>query len=519
MNVNLLALLIDGLLGAKPAAAAPPLLPDDVELQTQLTDQPAAWRTLIVGYIENHVAPRYRAIPGLSVRGAPGSTAQSWNTPARIQQALTAASALPTWTRPSANQLPLASPGPLDRKLRSFRGPDDAASGFKLLGQYLSGVSLPPSAVASKVAATQTMLWLSALDAFFVRWIGVISAAEATNASIAEILALYRTEGDLTAPLSLKHVEERLPIAEWIRDISLDEPGRSRILPTIRLGLWSYPADVLFPPTGTWPPTAVEKQAQEALYKRLALVNWLVIIGGLDFMIERYYKEDGDSPPPQRQVTRLRTAVLEFMAGNRMGHRDNNDTSAQVAAYEAVMSDLTLVWPADRSGRVIVAPTTPERLVALALTEAGLFFSLPKDKGQGPVVEPPLALRYLAYNLQHARSSKPEFDRFIHCLSSAAVAANRQSDAKFAALKAALAPLGLRKKLALDPEVDSSEHVDEFEKLSTPPDAFFDDPANMALLADFVLRAEHGHWQAFEKNRGNLARYRTLLAFYGALLA
>jgi hypothetical protein len=513
MNLDLLSLLTEGLLSANPGPL--PLLPDKVELRTQLTDQPQQWRTLIVGYIEGLVAPRYRALPGTAVRGAPGSPAQPWDSTPRILQALRPAQALGAWARPATNALALAKVLHPDYMLRRLDGPDDAASGFNLLGQYLSSHSLPAAATASKVAAAQAMRWLMALDAFLVRWSAAISTAAATNTSIAEVLALYRTEGGLIAPLSLAHVEQRRPVSNQLADIHLTEPMKSRILPTMKSGLWSDPADKSFPVPAAWPPSAAHKAAFETLAKRIALMNWMLVIGGLDFVSQRIA-----SPPT---LESLREVVTDFMAGNRFGHGGAFDPAAQELAYEALLTDFTVLWPADRGGRVAVVPKTPERLVAFVLTESVLFFGLDKGHGQGPFIEPPADLRYLAYNLQHARSDAfPELDRFIHLLASAAVAANQQASATFAPLKGVLAPLGLRAELAKDPQNgpdQADEHVEEFEKLSTPPDAFVDDPAHMALLADFVLRAEHGHWNAFEKNRGNLARYRTLLAFYSALLA
>lgn len=513
MNVDLLELVIDGLLVAKPPE--PPLLADYVELQAQLTTQPAQWRALIVGYLDDIVVPRYQAIPGTSVRGAPGSAARPWNDTPRILQALRPATALGTWPRPATNTLELAKVQHPDYMLRRLDGPDDADSGFDLLGQYLSSHSLPAAATASKVAAAQSMRQLMALDAFLVRWSAAISTAAATDTSIAEVLALYRTEGGLIAPLSLKHVQQRRPVSTQLADIHLTEPMKSRVLPTMRSGLWSDPAEAIFPAPRVFPPSAADKPSFETVYKRLALMNWMLVIGGLDFVSQRV--------PSPATSEGLREAVTDFMAWNRFGHGGAFDPAAQGVAYEALLTDFTVRWPADRGGRVAVVPATPERLVAFVLTEAMLFFGLDKDQGQGPFIEPPADLRYLAYNLQHARDNGfPERDRFIHLLASAAVAAKQQSSATFAPLKAALAPIALRPKLEKDPQngpEHADEHVEEFNKLSTPPGAFLDDPANMALLADFVLRAGHDHWKAFEKNRGNLARYRTLLAFYSALLA
>jgi hypothetical protein len=512
MRPNLLSLVVDGVLAKQPKQPFP--LPDAVELQSQLTPQQQKWRELIVGYIDGHIAPRYRALPSDAVPGAPGAAAQRWDLPPRILQAL-APSASVTWTLPQTNHLPRAAVARPDYKLRGLHTRDDVAAGFALLGQYLSSQSLPAWPTASKVAATQAMNQLAAVDAFLVRWSGAIAAAAASRTSLAEMLALYRTEGDLIAPVSDAHVEDRLPTGEWLEDISMPEPHRSNIFPTMRRGLWSYRFDRLLPSITSWPPGAALVAALEPLVKLLALFDWMVVMGGLDF-VAQIVKALGD----QRSVESIRGVLVEFMVENRFGHGLPADADAQEGVLDAILDDIQVRWPVEITGRIVVAPETPQRLVAFVMTEAMLFFGLNKDWGQGPFIEPPASLRYLAYNLQHARSnSLPDDDRFIHLLASAAVAANRQSSPTFATLKAQLAPLGLRELLRHDPKDRSDEHVEEFQKLSAPPDAFLDDPANVDLLADFVLRAEHGHWNAFEKNRGNLARFRTLLAFYSTLLA
>lgn len=511
MAVDLLTLVMNGALGVS-GPLVQPLLPTWSELNTQLTNDPAHWRTKIVKYITDHVAPRYRALPSTTVRGAPASAPQRWDTSLMLRRVMSKPSAVTGWIKPLTNNLPDASVSRFDFKLRGFQGQDDIAAGLDLLEAYLTAATLPPAASASKQAASQSILNLGALDAFLVRHGAAIKAAAVTQMSLAEALALGRTEGDLISPLSLLRFDERWPHYEFLRDISLGSVHTPIVLETMRRGLWSFPFNLMFAAGTPLPADAATKAAAEASIKSFALGHWLLIIGGLDFLAQRI--------PHVMNAADMRTVVTNFMDENRVWHGLPSDLVARENEFDALFASLGVRWPASTTGRVVVAPQNPEILVSFVLTEALFFFTLDKDQGQGPFVEPPPGLKYLAYNLQHARSNAlPEDDRFIHCLASAAVAANRDVRPEFAALKALLAPLGLRVALLLDPEVDSSEHVEEFNKLAGPPTHFLATSSNFDLLVDYVLRAPFGPWRSFLANRANFARYRQLLAYYGALLA
>ena len=511
MPFDALTLLLNSTLGVG-VPTAPPLLPTWSELNTQLTNDPVHWRAMIVSYITDHVGPRLAALPTTAVRGAPASAAQRWDTMPRLRQVMSKPSAVTGWAKPVTNQLPNATVSSFDYKLRGFQGHDDISAGLDLLEAYLPKSTLPPGASANKQVARQSVLNLGALDAFLVRHGAAIKAAAVTQMSLAEVLAVSRTEGDLISPLSLLRFDERWPYYEFLTDISLGPVHTPIVLETMRRGLWSFPFNQMFAAGATLPADAAAKAAFEAAIKSFALGHWLLVIGGLDFLAQRI--------PHVMDAADMRTVVTNFMDENRVWHGAPSNLVARQNEFDTLFASLGVRWPTSTTGRVAVAPQKPELLVSFVLTEALFFFTLDKDQGQGPFVEPPPSLKYLAYNLQHARSNAlSEDDRFIHCLSSAAVAANRDVRPEFAPLKGLLALLGLRSALLLDPKVDSSEHVEEFNKLTGPPAHFLATSANFDLLADYVLRAPDGPWHAFAANRANLARYRQLLAYYSALLA
>lgn len=523
MAVDLMSVLLDGLLAAAPAA--PPLpLPPSRATDQQLGQDANAWRALLVRYLEVQLAPRYRALPDLVVRGVPGAAPRRWDLTPQLQQVMRAASTVPGWVEPQTHSLPNSQIERYDFKLRGLQGTADIAGGFALLGTYLSSQSLPPTAIASRAAARTALDSLVAFNAFLIRFGACIAAASAARVSLAEALALYRTEGDLVAPLSADHLDEGWPFLahESMKGIHLTEYAPI-VMPTMKRGLWSFPLDPPLPPAL---PPEPEKAAFGLLVKMFALGHWMVIIGGLDLLFIRIKgvtqnaiaeaQAKGAAFDVNEMFELYADMVTGFMSENRgylglpSGLRD------QEAAFRAVFDDLQVRWPATKAGRVVVVPKHPERLVTFVLSEALLFFQLEKDQGEGPFVAPPDRLKYLAYNLQHKRSHVAlEDDRFAHLLVSAAARAQADGRATFAALRAKLEPLNLVRDLPNEPKKDPSLHVAEFNKLT----GFLSSAADFDLLADYILRAPLGPWYSFIENRANVARYHKLLAYYTALLA
>ena len=520
MSVGLFARVLDGMVAAVAPPPAP-TLPAPSELDAQLTNNAANWTAAIAGYIDFHVRPRYQAVPATAVAGIPAAVPVAWNTESQLRKVLSVPAAAPG---PETNSLPLAIIGVLDWKLRHFQRADDVLKGLDLYIAYTgNGDVIPASATTSKVIAKRSMRDLGAFDAFLVRLSASINAAAIANVSLAEVLALYRTEGDLIAPISQRHLDDRLPVNEKLEDISLGLIDSPNVFPTMERGLWSYPFSIaatraLSVRPDALPLLVLTRTAAEQRAKCFALIHWMIVIAGLDFLSNQVVSFDPAA---------FRTVVTNFMDDNRGGGRAPATMADMGARYDAVFADLTCTWPATAAGRIVVAPNTPVLLASFALTEGMLLLGLDKDKGKGPFIQPIPALKYFAYNLQHARSNVDKNrDRFIHALASAAVAAARSTNAKFASLKAKLAPLiaspypaGLPNRLQLDPERVSSEHVIVFDLLEAAPTSFLSDAANVALLADFVLKAELADWLTFDRNRGNLGRYQKSLAFYKRLLA
>ncbi len=530
MSGALLNVVVDAFVSvAQPGSSD--VLPASAELDAQLTDDPATWRSLIVHLLDNYIDPLLFAggnptnsqsamdgLPGTLVRGAPDGAAVPWNNEARLRQVLTQASAV-AFTPPATNSLPRASVDVFDLKLHSF-GALSISDAFDTYLQYVAADrSLAPDVASTKIKAKQKVLDLVAFEAFLVRLSSALLAAEGARVSLAEALALYRVEGDLLAPMSDAYISERLPrLREKLSGgaLSLGDDTFA-VLETMDRGLWSYPFKTLAYRVLAMTPSAVPRAGEareraEDQVKSFALLHWMFVIGGLDILA-------ATTSYPTVVPFKVRARVVSVTHEYRLALGIHSDLAEREADFDNVYGNLSVKWPDTMDGRVVVSPREPIPLAALAATTALLVLRRDHAHGGGPSIQPPAGLEYLAYNAQATHVPK-ERDQFVFILASAAVAAANCGSASFSVLKSKLAPLGLPLSLPTVPANGVSfEHAVAFAKLTSTPTKFLDDPSNAALLADFVLRAEIDDWRAWDQHRGNLARYRKLLSFYGALLS
>lgn len=528
MSGHLLGYVMDAFV----AVAKPPVsnvLPLSTELDGQLTDDPANWRALVVRILDRYVDPLlYRGdtpsssgsvmkgLPSQWVPGAPGSAAIAWNTEARLRQVLADPADI-ALTLPVTNTLPNAKTDVLDYKLRSFQRPGQTLAALELYLDYVAGGrALAASVTATKSSAKRAVLDLVELEAFLVRYSSAVIAAADAGASLAEALALYRVEGDLVAPMSDAYLTERLPPLRERLDVRYLGLDTDAVRETLLRGLWSYPFRTLAPRALASSPSVLPsdgpaRNLAEQQIKSFSLVLWMLVIGGLDIVAKTLFLP---LPPIS-----FREHVAKFSDEYRISLGLPSETAHRKAEFDAVFNDLKIAWPPDVNGRVIVVPNTPVLLVSFVLALCLLVYRRGHAHGGGPFIQPPPGLEYLAYNVQAERVTK-EKDRFVHLLASAAVAAANSHAATFAPLRNRLAPLGLPTRLPLDPvEEDPKDHIAVFDKLTAAPTDFLGDATNSDLIADFILRAEHADWSAYEANRGNLARYRKVFAFYKVLLS
>lgn len=509
---------------APPAAAVPDFtFPDNAAIRAELTSTPANWPVVITHHLDDFVVPQFQAIPDLPVPGASGAAATAWNTAPQIDKIVRKASDLSAFTPPPTNNLPKAVITRFDYKLHQLQPSpgDDIANGWQLVKAYTGGAGIPAAAHASQAAAVQTINNLAAFEGFCIRLASAITAASRARVSLAEALALWRTEGDLCVPYAETRRAAGAPtcdvIGNQIDKISLGD-DTAEVFPGMHRGLWSYtlshPRFIGRLPAGATPSTVSDAA------KLMASIHWSIVAAGLDFFWQRI---------PVRWDNRAASvaAIGSFLNANHLARWSaGGSTAADLAAqYTLVLDDL--VVSAAPHNRIVVAPTTPAALVALLLGEALIFFDLDTAGGRGPVLTPTAKLKYLAYHCQdHRHPTDVAEDKFTLMLVSAAVAAARgpagalqlsldayARDPAFPK-SAALKPLDFKKPAAAR---DPSVHLAAYGKLDA---GGWWTAANLDNLADFILiAATPAPWEGWEELRGNMARYAKLRAFYDALLS
>jgi hypothetical protein len=502
-----------------PAAAPEFPFPRNAEILAELTDVPAKWPEVIDRHILDFVLPQRVAIPGTAVAGVPGAAKVSWNTTAKIDQIVRPQSAV-TFAVPPTNGLPLALFDRFDSKLH-FLQPSpgsDIAKGWQLLKDFESASDLPASAQpATKNAAMQAIKQLAAFEGFCIRLAAAIMAADRADVSLAEALALWRTEGDLLTPYSEMRFSARAPTCDVAEGISLGR-NTAEIFFSMKRGLWTltYIKQV----TSGLPADAAQRVKIENKFRLRAFKHWALVTAGLDFLWQQVVVDLDD-----------RTGSVAKIAGRFDDHHDarglGRDLAARKADCDRVLDDLACRLPAATTERVIVTPSTPAKLVGLLLGEALILAELDTVSGKGPYLPATPKLKYLAYHCQdHRDGSDPMQDKYTLMLVSAAVAAARgPAGALKTSLASCVADPSFPRSADLaelnfeEPAIrgDTSGHAAGFKVLK---DKGWWDPANLDSLADFILLAgSPAPWRGWEKLRGNMARYVKLRAYYEALLS
>lgn len=393
--------------------------------------------------------------------------------------------------------------------------------------------------------------WSSALHGLFARILAASKAAERAHVSMAQALALYRTEGNLVIPLPANNVLIGLsgirPIESGLQMFQSHWP---LIGGTMRWGLWTWPAGGE-EGGAPLPDNVVNREA----VRTLAFLDWCIGIVGFDFLIKKNI------------VNQLNDFVTGVFSFSRFA--TENRTSLKVPYWTdsgAVMQELIgpfksqiedrpgaganlqiVQWPTTASERYVVAPRDPVALVSVILTEALVFQrALANGSKHGPLIKPPPRLEYLAYHTQDTIDPKdPMEDLFTWILVSAAVGAKNLRRpiggalTKFKDLSDSLrGVLGtnpddpklldpVQKKLLLKKKngglTDEEKakfrgpHVAVYNKLKAAN--WWDDAKHMSDLADFIMEVELTDWDGFAQHRANSARYARLLSFYEWLTA
>jgi hypothetical protein len=443
---------------------------------------------------------------------------------------------------PRLPQSAAADPG------RRLRVPPVASSdtelGFALLAGQRTVDDL--SLADARRAATE----LRNADSVCIRVLASRRAANLLGLPVSEVLALYRTEGDLQVPVSFASVRQRIPSTEPSPASSLTDLAQ-----LIRQMVFLSNAREL-------PPGELASRARHK-----ALITWLLQLVGLDYVNARIAPlfPEADFVP---QLVRFSAAnAARVPAASTLGGAAEAEQrwvglfGELKAALVRPVPDLT--WtvldldpePAhlEEGDAVRVAPADPVGFVAGVLAEGAAYLrrlgtaddvlmSNGDTPGRGqPDLQPlpaahPLrgeflgaGLAYFRYNLQvGARDRSPYQAGMISAVASAA----KTQDSRYQPLRT-----------AIQQSADLSEIARQHDWITARDAALIKDrhweshlapalrdpahPERARRLAEFIGSATTAHWglQSFARPpkggkgspRGNASRYQQLLNFYGRL--
>jgi hypothetical protein len=451
----------------------------------------------------------------------------------------------PTRPRPDP-KLPQASAGDPGRRLRV---PPIGASGSELGFALLTGQQSVDS--LNLVDARRAVAELRNADNVCIRVLAARRAALRLGLPVAEVLALYRTEGDLQVPVSLPSVDQLIPSTEPSPATSLAETG-----PLIRQMVFLAKA------------TELQKGKLAAEAASRAMEVWLLQLAGLDHLSRRIFPL-ALTPKLLPQLARFSAAnaarvpavaTLDGLVGatQRWQSLDAGLRAFLVRPHADGSREAMSISPSEpdleADDAVLVAPADPVDFVARVLAEGAAYLrrlgtaddvlmsdgDTPGPDDPDPPALPaghPLrgeflghGLAYFRYNLQvGARTGSPYQAGMISAVANAAASTNPVYQELRDAINGSDQLREIARQLDfITGEKDAALIKDLWWANYLAP-ALRDPvhPERARLLAQFVATATTADWsrRSFARPRpggkgsprGNASRYQQLLNFYSRI--
>lgn len=416
----------------------------------------------------------------------------------------------------------------------SKSGISDYAYRFKLTGtsvarQLVQGNIVLADVTRTPESAVQAATELRRLNDVLTRALAADAASRATGTPLADVLALYRAEGNLGVPPSATSLALGIPSGTATEGQLIRPPNLSHLV-------WLVSED------------SVAGKSDEAI-KSVALSHWFVQLGGLDEVALL-------GEPKQTRFAQWSSknwlAAKDFDSSKSWTLGAKETAQAMWDAYwrwQEQMENLVIRHVPSTTDKattaVMVTPLVPETLIRGVLSEAtmrhraggklaSLLGAMPAG-ATSPDLDPDLA--YAAYNLGA--------DKFKRMLGSAVIAASRTKSRRYEGLRLAiqgqidigtlsssLVPINdLANKLdpGRQPPLDGRTKLTlqaDFQARMTAMWSVLSawlrkDAQNLELLGEFVENADTSVWTGWATGdwspRGNMSRYRVMRAFYESL--
>jgi uncharacterized protein DUF4157 len=459
-----------------PPEPAASFLPDEMELAAQLDVLDAAIRAGRVMAVRDEVKLTWK-------RAESAGLLAKLN---KVRKAETAMAAAPV--QPIAG-IPDSAPA----ALREYLMLDAGGSAGNKVGRDLAIGAITPSSVsASGAQAANAIVQLRRLDDVLRRALVAQTVATATGASFADVLTLYRIEGDMAIPPSQASVAGGLP------------PGRTDA--TTSLSVRPDVSNLVLLYDAADP--SISSMSDPAL-REFSLRVWFVQLGGLD--------QVGKLPAPRAD----NFAAWSHANWTAAGKSDTLVTAR--ARWAAALALIKLERPTSAAGTPAVAAhvTDPEAFAAAILQEAvilqerlrraeSLLGPLPSgDPRAGTQLS--AGMGYLLYNAGE--------DQARAVILSALVFGYKQSGSSLSKRIEGDVPLkGLVSPLVATMGKMAKANVIAAAAAGWPVvDAWLTRAGNLELVSLFIETAGPAVWPSWQEIRANVSRYRVLQAYYASL--
>jgi len=493
-------------IGEKPARQTVTYVKDAAELQARLAMMTVAGRRNFVSTFFVEVQWRWDHADALGVL--------DWlKNVSRAEQKMTT-----NPVRPIAD-LPQNAPQVYGHKLKVDVS---GLSGTRLGRQLVLGDVTLDDAAATAVTATDAVMNLRRLNDLLTRALSAEMTARATGTPLADVLALYRVEGDLAVPPTLGSLEAGIP-----SDAS-DAAAVIDPFPDFNQLVWSVAPETVRDPND--PSRALDDDK----IKEIALSHWFVRIGGLNEVgLLAYPKQIDFAAWSSRNWLAANDIDPTSMVRTAAADEASNRWTAQIDNLEVrrVTSATGL------SGAVMVVPKHTETLITGILSEAvmrhraggkllNLLGALPAGSARRDLTP---GLAYLLCNAGE--------ENFKLMLASATVAASRTRAARYGELQSVIAakfPVGIASFVLsrvgeLSDQLQPSLPRGVRDRITAEILAFstslwklmggwlLNDARRLELLGEFMETASPTLWPSWTESRGNMSRYNVLRAYYQLL--
>jgi len=372
-----------------------------------------------------------------------------------------------------------------------------------------------------KPTLLESVYQLRRLDDLLIRILAAKTAADLTGCTLAEVLTLYRTEGNLGVPRDAESIDQLIP------------PREPDHYEGTKLNYYDLPNSPNFSSlVYVW---GSNQLGTEDIAINAAITDWMIHIAGLDIINQVNFGEWS----ARNWSAQTGTPVTP---DSRRAMIDELRTKMRVeAVYRDAAGNLQVIngIPVPYDGFVRVLPTDTEFLISRILAEAVLFlrFGGRPRYLNGTVDDPPgfpadwiapPRLTYALYNLQVGTPNKSPKEAFVM---SALIYASSTTGAKYQALRSEIsADAGFKERLQKDigPDVRHAAFITQ-----EMVDAYFPEiqswlfdaakgKRRVELLSNFIETADRKVWISWDKSginsyRGNANRYHLLYVYYHLL--